>query len=368
MSIKRGKLTAGKAKERIASLEESIAARQHRLEQLETRLERSESPDERLLTAKTRLERRLVLERDQLEKLLKLLQRDHGQPEESGEFFASEEIDDLHRSFEEIRHNLAQVQARIDSSDVPRDLNNRLSSFEDRVSRREEVDSELFGQVLALQNALDQERQAVRRLTRRAREQDQSLEALREAVEDSVVATVDLAERLDELEENISETTDSKNSSSVTVPQPEAEKLEEFQGTIDSLRLQLLSLQEQMVNSFAVAADERKQLHVEQTQLETRQTQLESTSVSADDTLSSGTQALMNSLLERLEAVEKLASPTALRTETFQDSQPLALRPAVFAKNGSREKPAVFSPCHSESPTALQGASCSSDPFPFRRA
>lgn len=203
MAQKRGKLTAGKARERITSLEQSIAAREQKLEQLIARLERTENPEERLVTARKRLERRLTIEREQLEKLVNLLAPETADtPSES---FVSEEIEDIHRSFEEMRQNVAQIQARFENTEVPRDLPLRLSSFEERIVRREEADSDLFAQVLSLQTNLDQERQTVRRLSRRIREQDHSIDALREAVEDSVVATVDLAERLEELEENITD-------------------------------------------------------------------------------------------------------------------------------------------------------------------
>lgn len=332
MSIKRGKLTAGKARERIASLEESIAARQHRLEQLQARLDRSESPDERLLTAKSRLERRLDLERDQLAKLVKLLGREQSQPEESGEFFASEEIDDLHRSFEEIRQHLAQVQARVDSSDVPRDLHNRLSSFEDRVSRREEVDSELFGQVLSLQNALDQERQTVRRLSRRAREQEQSLDALREAVEDSVVATVDLAERLDELEETLGDNGDTREPA-VDAPTFDTSaalrETTELRQTVAELQRAFERLQSDVGDGLSAAAEEREALRQGQAHDES--------SLLARDALSV--------VLARLEALEKVPLAVEVASGSQEaDSPSSPRRPAVFSDNGEPgRKVAVFS-------------------------
>lgn len=265
MSTKPGKLTAGKARERIASLEESVLARQHRLEQLDARLERSESHDERLLTARTRLARRLALEKEQLEKLLKLLERNSEQTEESSEFFGSEEIDDLHRSFEEVRQNLSQMQARLESSEIPRDLPGRLTSFEERMTRREEVDSELFGQLLALQTALDQERQAVRRLSRRTREQDQSLDALREAVEDSVVATVDMAERLEELEEAISESAEARatafmEGSAKANSQAASPDVEAMRELLEEARRGLTDLQRQVEESLPAAAAQREEL------------------------------------------------------------------------------------------------------------
>lgn len=300
MSTKRGKLTAGKARERVASLEESISARQHRLDQLEARLERTDAPDERLLTAKARLERRLELEREQLEKLQKLLQRDSGQPEESGEYFASEEIDDLHRSFEEVRQNLAQMQARIDSTELPRDLNTRLSSFEERVSRREEVDSELFSQVLSLQTALDQERQAVRRLSRRTREQDQSLDALREAVEDSVVATVDLAERLEELEEALSESNEAKGAgpSAQANPLSLGGEMEMLRELAEDARRGLLALQKQVGESLALASQEREELRMAQAEFAEKQSRAESLAEDLEDSVVRRLEEAVGSQLE----------------------------------------------------------------------
>lgn len=205
MSSKRSKFTIDKARERITSLEESILAREQKLDQLKSRLSRSVTPDKKLIAAEERLERKLVLERDQVQKLRRLLSRRNiTAVPDSSEDFHSEEIDGLHRSFEEVRLDLTQMKARLESVDIPRDLPTRLTSFEERINRREEVDSDLYSQILGLRNTLDQERQTVRRISRRFREHDQSIEALREAVEDSVVATVDLAERLDELEENVS--------------------------------------------------------------------------------------------------------------------------------------------------------------------
>jgi chromosome segregation ATPase len=203
MSSKRAKLTADKARERLTGLEESIVAREQKLEQLHSRISRTSSPEAKLLQAKVRLERRIALEREQVQKLKTLLgRRITPSRDESAEFFGSEEIDVLHRSFEEIRQDLSQVKLRLDKSDP-----GRLGALEERIGRREEADSDLFTQIMNLQTALDQERQTVRILSRRVREQDQNLEALREAVEDSVVATVDIAERMEELEETLNDGT-----------------------------------------------------------------------------------------------------------------------------------------------------------------
>lgn len=241
MGQKRGKLTAGKARERIVSLEQSIAAREQKLEQLTARLERTENPEERLITARKRLERRLTIEREQLEKLVNLLGTEDGSASQAESTYVSEELEDIHRSFEEMRQNVAQIQARFESTELPRDLPSRLSSFEERIVRREEADSDLFAQVLALQTNLDQERQTVRRLSRRIREQDHSIDALREAVEDSVVATVDLAERLEELEENLADRPVAQDGA----PASDAalrglrEKVEQLTGALESARNRL---------------------------------------------------------------------------------------------------------------------------------
>lgn len=235
MASKRSKLTAGRARERISTLEESLKVRIHRLEQLDSRLERSSQPEERLISAKQRLERRIELETGQLEKLRKLLSGS-----ESGSSEASDEFDDLHQSFEEVRTSVAQIQARLEVTELPRDLPLRLTSFEERIARREEADSDLFGQVLTLQTALDQERQTVRRLNRRVREQDQSIEALREAIEDSVVATVDLAERLEELEESLNDREDSKKlRHSTATDQKNSRLLVALQSRVASLEAQV---------------------------------------------------------------------------------------------------------------------------------
>ncbi len=268
MSSKAGKITAGKARERIESLEESIASRRHRLDQLHTRLERSDIPDERLVTAKTRLERRIEQEEEQLVKLLRLLDRqDDDAPDESGDFEAEEELEDLHRSFEEIRQNVAHIQARIDGHpEVPRDLETRLSACESRVARREAVDSELFARVMSLQTALDQERQAGRRLTRRFKEQEQKTEDLREAVEDAVVTTVDLAGRIEELAELTAPVEDS-------VAPTWHSDLEQLQQAATDLQNSLEGLRRQVSESFTQAAQEREAIRNQQEASESAFTQ-----------------------------------------------------------------------------------------------
>lgn len=240
MSSKRGKLTADKARARITSLEESVESRTHRLEQLRARIARSANPEEKLLNAQERLERRLTLEQEQIQKLRRLLGRREASPvKDSSELYASEEYDELHRSFEEVKQDLTKVKSRLENATMPRDVSGRLTSFEERITRREKVDSDLFSQILEVQTALDQERQTVRRLSRRIREQDQSLDALREAVEDSVVATVDLAERLEELEESFSD----------SAPNPEgSSKLTELRTQVTK-RLEQLDEQSQQLKA-----------------------------------------------------------------------------------------------------------------------
>jgi hypothetical protein len=324
---------------------------------LEARLERSDSPDERLLTAKTRLERRLELEREQLEKLTNLLERSTGQPEESGEYFGSEEIEDIHRSFEEVRQNLATMQARMESSEMPRDLSNRLASFEERIVRREEVDSELFSQVLALQTALDQERQTVRRLSRRIREQDQSLDALREAVEDSVVATVDLAERLDEIEESINDPErKGQGASGASADEPPSgplplswsAEIETLRELVDDARGGLLDLRRQVVDSLAAAAAEREELRHAQADLaaSTASPQAAATPEPSEPPAlpSPIPNDVLAALVARLEALET-AAPAARSSEPAPEPPRLeetavasGPKPAVFAKNGHRRK------------------------------
>jgi chromosome segregation ATPase len=228
---KRAKMTADKARERIIKLEESIASRESKLESLKARLSRSPNPEEKLVAAQARLQRRLGLEQEQVQKLKRLLSRHSNTvDQESSEYYDGEDIEDLHRSFEEVRQDLSQVKSRLESADLPRDLPSRLTSFEERIKRREEVASDLYGQILNLQNALDQERQTVRRLSRKIREQDQNMDALREAVEDSVMATVDMVERLDELEEGHADSAEGNESTAAL-----KSRLEDLQSQFEEL-------------------------------------------------------------------------------------------------------------------------------------
>lgn len=325
MSSKAGKITAGKARERIEILEESIASRRHRLDQLHTRLERSDVPDERLVTAKTRLERRIEQEEEQLVKLLRLLDRqDVDAPDESEDFEAEEELEDLHRSFEEIRQNVAHIQARIDGHpEVPRDLETRLSSCESRVSRREAVDSELFARVMSLQTALDQERQAARKLARRFKEQEQKMEDLREAVEDAVVTTVDLAGRLEELAELSAPVEDP------TTPTWHSE-LEQLQQAAADLQASLEGLRRQVSESFTQAAQEREAIRTHQEASESAFSQ-QLAQVELPSFLSDAAEATAQSVselrrqLESLEAARLLGDSASTET-TSQVSSSLITR------------------------------------------
>lgn len=328
MPSKAGKITAGKARERIEGLRESISSRRHRLDQLGTRLDRSDVPDERLLAAKTRLERRIEQEEEQLEKLLRLLDRqDDEGPEESTDFEAEEEIEDLHRSFEEIRQSVAQLQTRIDSNpEVPRDLEGRLTACESRISRREAVDSELFARVMSLQTALDQERQAARRLARRLKDQEQNMEALREAVEDAVVTTVDLAERLEELAE-LSAPVDE------TAAPAWLADVEELRRVLAQSQSDLETLQRHTDDSLQRAARERDELKSRQgesdpaiaaaleaqssahaallARLDSLEESLNASLALAVETSAPQASEELVALLRRLEALEKVSSQSA---------------------------------------------------------
>ncbi|MFA5508066.1 MAG: hypothetical protein WC314_19575 [Vulcanimicrobiota bacterium] len=306
---KRAKLTADKARQRVISLEESIVSRESKLEQLKTRLARSTQPDEKLLTAQERLERRIALEKDQVQKLKRLLSRQtDDQNQDSSDYYGDEEIESLHRSFEEVRQDLSQVKMRLEHTDVPRDLPTRLNSFEERITRREEVATDLYGRLLNQENALDQERQTVRRLSRRIREQDQNLDALREAVEDSVVATVDLVERLEELEENRSE-----SSSEEDAPNPLLEQLELLRNRLEELEERLESA-EGRNNSEEILMDA----------LDDFDTRLESIELLARQ----NSEEFVRFTSEERVAVPVCFDPPAPREASFEGEPPLEASPA----------------------------------------
>lgn len=266
MSPKQPKLTAGRVKERAARLEQKVQTRRQRLEQLLSRLERSSGDDVRLISAKERLERRLSQETEQLKKLHRILERlPEAPPEQSLELGVapevSEEFDDIHRSFEEVRASVHEIHTKVQSLDLPSNLPSRLNSFEERIARREEVDSDLFRKVLSLQSTLEQERQNVRKLSRRLRDNDQSLAALREAAEESVVAAVDLSEKLEELEEQISE--QFERVAEFTEAQPKGASLGALQDSVPSSP-DLVDLQRSLTRlEEAIAAVEARQLEFE---------------------------------------------------------------------------------------------------------
>lgn len=344
MAYKREKLTYSKTRERILSLEESISTRQHRLNQLNLRLERSDSADERVLEAKARLEQRIQLEFDQLNKLNRLLRSSANRAEASSEYVISQELDEVHRSFEEVRQGLTQIQSRMDSVETPRELVNRVSSFEDRLARREEVASELSSSILAVKASADQERQFLRRLQRSVREQGQSLEALREAVEDSVVATVDLAKRLEEIEDSISDCAAGQESRGRS-----SRELESTHKLVEPLQLELQSLDARLAEGLEKAAVERAKLFKEQQNLQVLSNNFrqEMNSVSLEATK----EELLIELAKRIDIIESelgsirttATAPAELsqasyRQAVFSLTCPAAQRPAKFAAAAMRKR------------------------------
>ncbi len=333
MSAKRARLSASKVKERVSSLEERIAVRKQKLDQLNSRVERTGGQDERLLSARDRLDRRLEQEVEQLQKLQRLLDRLATKSEETGvedadtqegwvkpgavsenvEAEVSEEFDDLHRSFEEVKACVTEMQARFSSVELPRDLPHRLNSFEERISQREEVDSDLFRQVLSLQSSLEQERILVRRFTKRLKEHEDSLEALREAAEESVVATVDLTEKLEELEEQWSELSEHGHLEPGTALEKE---------TISDLVQEEIGRLQEQVSLLATEINELKRIREVSPSLE-------------------------ESFAARLFELESLLRQTdAVADEGFLPLEPRQL--ATFAAVGTRSRPqAKFGRCSS---------------------
>ena len=333
MSSKRAKLTADKARERITSLEESIVNREARLEQLNVRIARSENPEEKLFKARERLERRIQLETEQVQKLKRLLgRRVNASVRDSSEMFNSEEIDDIHRSFEVVRQDINQMKVRLESADLPRDLPNRLNSFEERISRREEVDSDQFTQLMSLQTALEQERQTIRRLTRHAREHDSSIDAIREAVEDSVVATVDLAERLEELEEHLSGDHHSEPSLETEPDTQLTEQLTLIQQRLDELAHRLKKLETQPVQPAAKSGENAGDLELILEALDEFDARLEA----LEDQSSVAVQETVEVMIPALQAQLK-TDPVADEEETWT---PAKFAP-ISASNDRRQ--AVFS-------------------------
>ena len=336
MSTKRAKLTADKARERITSLEESIVNREARLEQLNARIARSENPEEKLLKARERLERRIQLETEQVQKLKRLLgRRVNASVRDSSEMFNSEEIDDLHRSFEEVRQDINHMKVRLENADLPRDLPNRLNSFEERISRREEVDSDQFTQLMSLQTTLEQERQTIRRLTRHAREHDSSIDALREAVEDSVVATVDLAERLEELEEHLNG--DHHTETSIET-EPEShlnEQISVIQERLDELALRLQKLEIPAIQPASGSAENSGDLELILEALDEFDSRLEALEDQSSGVAQETVEVMLPALQAQLNA--DAAAASAHREEAWTEAR---FAP-VSSGNGRRQ--AVFS-------------------------
>ncbi|MCA9790285.1 MAG: hypothetical protein KC910_00760 [Candidatus Eremiobacteraeota bacterium] len=199
-------ITPSRARERLAELEESIKARQARLEQVEARLSKLPEPDPKLVDFQEKLERKQKIEKSQVAKLQALLAarvRQESQEEyrSSEEGFPSEEMIELRKSYEDLRKGLSDIREQVEKAERPRDLLSRLDVFEERLERRETAAKNIYQEVVGLQAALDQERQWVRRLSRNQSDQDERFETLREAVEESVLAAMDLAQKVDEMEE-----------------------------------------------------------------------------------------------------------------------------------------------------------------------
>lgn len=199
-------ITPSRARERLAELEESIRARQARLEQVEARLSKLPEPDPKLVDFQDKLERKQKIEKSQVAKLQALLATRVPQESQEGyrsseEGFPSEEMIELRKSYEDLRKGLADIREQVEKVERPRDLISRLDLFEERLDRRETAAKNIYEEVVSLQAALDQERQWVRRLSRNQTDQDERFETLREAVEESVLAAMDLAQKVDEMEE-----------------------------------------------------------------------------------------------------------------------------------------------------------------------
>ena len=183
-SSKKRSLTPSKARERLNELEESTTARQARIEQVEERLSRLDTPDPKLSGFLDKLLRRQKAELTQLEKLQNLLaSRAKKRAIDSSEPAAlpSEELDALHRSFEELRAGLRQVR-EADLDDLGRQV------------ARIQVEFEEF------RNEVEDER---RKLQRSHGDLVENQEALSETLEESVVGTVDVSGRCDDIEERL---------------------------------------------------------------------------------------------------------------------------------------------------------------------
>lgn len=206
MSAKRRSLTASKARERLNELEESTKARQHRIDQIEARLARSDEPDQKLTEFRQKLLKRQKAELSQLEKLQSLLKRNR-RSESSEDGPPSGELEALHRSFEDLKAGLDEVRAQLD--DRPReDVLGRLDQLEDRLGRAVERLDRHHREITELGRELEQEKQQQRRLSRGQNELEEGLENFRETLEETVVTNVDLTARAEDFDERIDSLSD----------------------------------------------------------------------------------------------------------------------------------------------------------------
>lgn len=192
-------MTLSKARERVTELEESTAARQARIEQVQARLNRLSRPDAKLTAFLEKLERRQRAELAQLEKLQNLLAsrktKKVSEPEESVESRPVEELETLHKSFEDLRANLREVKEELDNRTGP-DWEPRVEGLERKLLR-------LHDDLTDFRGDFEGERQAIRRIQRDKAEFEESLESMRETVEEDVVSAVDTSRKIDDLEERL---------------------------------------------------------------------------------------------------------------------------------------------------------------------
>ena len=118
-------ITPSRARERLAELEESIKARQARLEQVEARLSKLPEPDPKLVDFQEKLERKQKIEKSQVAKLQALLAarvRQESQEEyrSSEEGFPSEEMIELRKSYEDLRKGLSDIREQVEKAERPR--------------------------------------------------------------------------------------------------------------------------------------------------------------------------------------------------------------------------------------------------------
>ncbi len=203
---KRKGLTRSKARERVAELEESIRQRQTRLEQVLARISRVDEPDPKLLEFQSKLERKQEVERSQMVKLQSLLSAGvRRQSQESEPESHSDEtnlaVESLKQAVEELKREFGSLRSALNQIDTGEKYASQVSDLDRRMKYHEEAFAALSELVAELDEAHQKGRQQVRKLGRALEERDDRFETLREAVEESVLATMDLAERVDEMEE-----------------------------------------------------------------------------------------------------------------------------------------------------------------------